>query len=57
MIKPQTTMNKIKNIPRPELPGAVRLTAIQLNALHFQEKRTLLTPAQLEKLAASSPAK
>ena len=41
-----------KQIKRPQLTSAVRLTAREMNDIHFSHKRTVLTPAQLEKIAA-----
>ena len=41
-----------KQIERPQLTSAVRLTAREMNDIHFSHKRTVLTPAQLEKIAA-----
>lgn len=43
----------MKTIPRPQLKSAVRLTAREMNDLRFSQKHTVLTPAQLEKLASS----
>ena len=43
----------MKHIPRPVLTGAKVLTAAELNKIHFSDKHTRLTPAQLNKLARS----
>ena len=41
----------MKKITRPQLPDAVKLTPRELNDMRFSQKRTVLTPEQLEKLA------
>lgn len=43
-------MKKIKQIHRPEFTNAVRLTPLQLNALRYEEKHTLLTPELMASL-------
>ncbi len=43
----------MKHIPRPVLTDAKILTAAELNRIHFSDKHTKLTPAQLKKLSAS----
>ncbi|MDE5785253.1 MAG: hypothetical protein K2H98_01850 [Duncaniella sp.] len=44
-------MSKIKSIPHPDFSSAQKLTPLQLNAFRCEKKHTLLTPAQLEKIA------
>lgn len=44
----------MKKIVRPELKSAVKLTPREMNDIRFSRKHTVLTPAQLEKLAAGS---
>ena len=39
----------MKRIQRPHLTNAVRLSAREMNSLHFSPKHTVLTPALLEK--------
>ncbi|WP_304977042.1 hypothetical protein [Duncaniella muris] len=41
----------MKRIQRPQLTNAVRLSAREMNSLHFSPKHTVLTPALLEKMA------
>ncbi|MCM1332198.1 MAG: hypothetical protein NC248_06280 [Bacteroides sp.] len=43
----------MKKIRKPAVDGAVKLSAVELNKIHFSEKRTILTPELLEKLAES----
>lgn len=45
-------MQKPKQIPRPDLQDAQKLTPLQLNALKCSRKHTLLTPEQLAALAS-----
>ena len=45
-------MKKPVNIPHPDLKSAVRLNAAELNRIRFGNKHTVLTPEQLEHLAA-----
>ncbi len=42
----------MKKITRPQLTDAVKLTPRELNDMRFSQKHTVLTPEQLEKLAA-----
>lgn len=41
----------MKRIQRPHLTNAVRLSASEMNSLHFSPKHTVLTPSLLEKMA------
>lgn len=41
----------MKKIQHPQLTNAVRLSAREMNSLHFSPKHTVLTPALLEKMA------
>lgn len=47
-------MKKVKQIRHPEFTDAVRLTPLQLNALRYQEKHTVLTPEILASLSHQS---
>ncbi|MBD5254556.1 MAG: hypothetical protein HDS53_00545 [Barnesiella sp.] len=49
-------MKPIKQIPRPQLNGARRLSALQLNRIAYEERHSVLTPDQLQSLAASAEA-
>lgn len=44
----------MKTIIPPKLTSATRLTPLELNHIHFSNKRTVLTPAQLERIASAS---
>lgn len=44
-------MKKIRQIPRPELEKAGKLTPLELNAIKLDDKHTVLTPELLERLA------
>ncbi|MCM1520611.1 MAG: hypothetical protein NC098_07470 [Lachnoclostridium sp.] len=46
----------MKTIPHPELKSATRLTAAQLNHLHFGGEHTRLTPSYLKSIATASHA-
>lgn len=39
----------MKQIPHPDLKSATRLTPLQMNAIHFAKKRTVLTADMLRK--------
>lgn len=43
----------MKKIPRLKLTDAEKLSALDLNKIHFSDKRTILTPETLEKIALS----
>lgn len=49
-------MTKIKIIPKQTLPGAVPLTASELNNIRFSDKHTPLTPEILEQKVPRSSA-
>ncbi len=38
----------IKKITRPDIKDAVRLSPREMNALHFSQKHTILTPDRLK---------
>ncbi len=42
-----------KSIVRPQLKGARELSAAELNKVRLSDKRTLLTPERLERMAAA----
>lgn len=42
--------NRVKRIPKPNLTNAVKLTALQLNALTLGKRHTVLTPERIEAL-------
>lgn len=42
--------NRVKRIPEPNLTNAVKLTALQLNALTLGKRHTVLTPERIEAL-------
>lgn len=42
-------MTKIKLLERPKLDSARALTAMELNKIHFANRRTILTPELLAK--------
>lgn len=42
-------MNKPKQIKQPEIPGAVKMTPLELNKFRLDRKHTVLTPEVLEK--------
>lgn len=42
----------MKKIPHVEIKDAVKLSAMDLNKIRFSEKRTVLTPDVLEKIAS-----
>lgn len=44
-------MKKPEHITRPELKSATTLSAMELNRLRFSDKKTLLTPERLERMA------
>ena len=44
----------MKKIKRADIKGAVKLSAVELNKIHFSDKRTVLTPVLLEKLASGN---
>lgn len=46
-------MNEIKQIPRPELKSARKMTPLELNNIRIGKKHTVLTPEQLEELSRS----
>lgn len=46
-------MKQVKKITRPDLPVVTAMNARDLNAVHFSDKRTVLTPELLEKMAKS----
>lgn len=50
-------MNAVKQIPRPVLTAAHKLTPLQLNSLKLSKKHTVLTPEAIEELKrkASKP--
>lgn len=41
---------KVKRIERAELASAVKLTALEMNGMHFSAKHTVLTPELLEEM-------
>lgn len=43
----------IKIIAHPQFKDASKLTAVELNNIHFSGKHTVLTPEQLERIAAA----
>ncbi|MBD5356782.1 MAG: hypothetical protein HDR88_07240 [Bacteroides sp.] len=43
----------IKQIPRPELKSARRLSPLQLNTMRCDKRHSVLTPEQVEKLSAA----
>ena len=43
-------MTTIKTIPKPELKSAKPLSPLEMNAIHFDKKHTVLTPELLEKI-------
>ena len=43
----------VKTISKVNLPGARKLSPLEMNGIHFSPKRTILTPEQLEKLASA----
>ncbi|MBD5267828.1 MAG: hypothetical protein HDS41_06600 [Bacteroides sp.] len=43
----------MKKIKRADIKDAVKLSAMDLNKIHFSDRRTVLTPEVLEKLASS----
>lgn len=45
---------KSRHTSPPDLKNARKLTALELNSLRYENKHTLLTPAQLEVLARAS---
>lgn len=42
------TAMSIKKITRPDIKDAVRLSPREMNALHFSQKHTILTPDRLK---------
>ncbi|MCM1521543.1 MAG: hypothetical protein NC039_02690 [Muribaculaceae bacterium] len=46
-------MKKPEKITPPAIEGAVTLSSLDLNKMRFSEKRTILTPELLEKMAKS----
>lgn len=46
----------MKKIERADIKNAVKLSAMDLNKIHFSDRRTVLTPEVLEKLASSRAA-
>lgn len=42
--------NRVKHIPRPDLINAVKLSALQLNALSLGKRHTVLTPERIRLL-------
>lgn len=50
-------MKKVKQIRHPEFTNATRLTPLQLNALRYEEKHTLLTPELMASLSATTQQK
>lgn len=48
---------RIKSIPRPNLESGKRLTPLQLNAMRWDNKHTVLTPEVLEEAARNVAAK
>lgn len=47
-------MKQAKQIKRPELNSARRLTALELNALDCNPKHTVITPALLDSMAKNN---
>lgn len=45
-----TMKRKIKRIPKPDLVSARKLTPLQLNALRFDKRHTILTPERIAAL-------
>lgn len=45
---------QVKIIPHPALDSARKLSPMELNNIKFSQKRTILTPAMLDKLAAKA---
>lgn len=48
---------KPKQLKRPVFDRAVQLTPLQLNALRYQNKHTILTREQIDALASSASEK
>lgn len=46
----------IKIIPHPKLDSARQLSPMELNKIRFSQKRTILTPAILDKFASQASA-
>lgn len=46
-------MKKPEHITRPELKSATTLSPMELNRLRFSDKKTLLTPERLERMATT----
>ncbi len=42
----------MKKIQKPDIKDAVKISAFDLNKIHFSEKRTVLTSELLEKLGS-----
>ena len=49
-------MRHPKKIARPTLPDARPLSALEMNALKFTDKHTVLTPEYLEKMREATTA-
>lgn len=47
-------MDRIKKIPQPQFKSAKKLTPLQLNSFRCRKQHTLLTPEQLERIAAAN---
>ncbi|MDE5805861.1 MAG: hypothetical protein K2H58_06330 [Paramuribaculum sp.] len=47
-------MKRIKQISRPQLSSARRLSPLELNRIAYEERHSVLTPAQLEAMAAEA---
>lgn len=49
--------NNIKQIPKPQLTSATRLTPMELNSFTCESKHTVLTPELLESMRKQLQAK
>lgn len=49
-------MTKMKTITKPQLRSARRLSASEMNNIHFSSQRTLLTPEMLSASAVDTAA-
>lgn len=47
--RPAATMTHTAADDRPIVPGARRLTAMEMNSYHFADRPTVLTPDRLRK--------
>lgn len=44
----------MKKISKPDLTGARKLSALELNAIHFANDRTVISPAEMEQSAQAA---